>query len=657
MPFAINWKPLYGRRLVFLFALLSALLTTLPAPAESDIRKVSEIETEDYRLVKHLFADKRYRFAKEEAESYLQKYPQGPFRAEMLFIQAQIEAVQGNLADAGDRYGRIVTDHRDSPLFEDALYRGGIVSIRQGDAETAKSYFARLEEKFPASRYRPEIEYALGKLAFDEAQWGTAEKHFQTVVDRREVSEERILDAERLLAWSYYFLGKREMAVKRFVVLLDREIDDDSKARIGFQLGIEAYKDRQYDRAIYWHERQMKQWPHEEYQNRSRFWIAEAIYAIYQQPDGKVGNADRRKAIELYGINLSEEKPIEPETSRLHLAWLHLSLKQYESAEREFETLQKNSPAHRQDFEITLVRADLNLKMERWAKALELYTAVQNGDQAYQNDLEIRLVRADLMYRLKQWPKAIGLTKRIFATTPEKKKDYRLLANVAKASEHLNERETYDRWKKEMPNLKPIGFFDRQATRYYESAYKHIPQNDSETRLSLLTILIGRYEKTDNPRRTIFYYGELAEQVKEPGKRNRIVLHIAKLYLNRLKDGKSAKIWLSKLHAKGNGPVFYEASSMLYTIALEEKQYKTATAILQYLVKQPIKETKWYLPVHFKLAELYQMQELWQKAMQYYRVVADTKQDSRYRKLAEERLQEIRKYLKQVTATKAEKGK
>ena len=134
-------------------------------------------------------------------------------------------------------------------------------------------------------------------------------------------------------------------------------------------------------------------------------------------------------------------------------------------------------------------------------------------------------------------------------------------------------------------------------------------------------------------------------------------MHIAKLYLYQLKDPQSAEIWLRKLHRKGDNPIHYEASSLLYTLALEAKKYKTATAILRNLVNQPIKGTEWYVPVNFKLAELYQIQEMWRKAVQYYGIVARTRQESQYRTQARKRLKEIQRYLKQVAAAKTAKNK
>ncbi len=595
--------------------LIGLVISVQIANAEDKVREVSVIEVEDQLLIQNLYKDKRYQFVKDEAEDYLRNYPTGLFRAEVLFYQAQTDVILKNYAAAQASYEQIVRHHQDSLFLEEALYYGAVILVREGNPDLGKSYFIQLREKFPESKYIAKTEYPLGKMAFDDSQWEQAEEYLRKAIKARGIPKDQKLDAQRLLAWSFYFQEKRESAIKWFIILLNLDIDDDSKAEICFRLGIEAFKDKEYGKAIDWHEKQMSQWPHEMFRNKSRFRIAEALFATHKQADKRVTDEDKYKAIKLYSANLLDLEPFEPELSRLHRGRLYLSLKENQKAEGDFEFLQNNIPAYYDNIEMTLVRADLN-------------------------------------YKMGNWPKTIELMERVLTSLPEKKNDFWFLVDLAKTNEQLAQEKVYEVFNSEMTGLKSRSYYDHQTTQYYETAYQNVPDGEIENRLTMLAILVERHEKAKNFERVVDLYKDVIKYHNDKKKIAEITLYISKLYLNHFKDKKSARIWLLKLHKKANNPENFEASSLLSKLALEKKDLKSATVYLRDLTKQPIKGTKWYVEANFRLAELYQVQEYWRKAVYYYSVVAKTKKQSVPRTQARKRLKEIQSYLKQLKAAK-----
>ena len=594
------------------------LVNTTILSAETVVKEISTAEAEDSQLIRNLFKDKRYHFALDEAGDYLKNYTKGLFRAEALFIQAQVFVIDKNYKSALARYEQIIKKHQDSPFKEDALYYGGVLLIQENNAEKGATYLEQLQEKYPNSKYHNKSDYPLGQLAFDKENWSLAEFHLTKALDIKGMPKEQKLEIKRFIAWSYHFQEKKELAEKAFVGMLNEDIDDDSKAKICYQLGVEAHKLSDYPKAIFWFEKQMATWPHIDFQDKSRFWIAESYFAIHQNPEQNISNDDKNKTINLYSANLKLESPLEVNLSYLHRAQLYFSMKQKEQADNDFAFL------------------------------------LDETDE-YKDNIELLEIRIDINYELEKWPLAISLMQQMEILVPTKQSEFWFLINIAKANEQLENPEKNQFWKNSYPNLADIGFYDNQALQYYESAYHYLPISEKDSKLSLLDILIKKYNKRNNHSKVITYYKDVINYLDDQKKISAIKLRIAKLYLSQLKDQEQGRIWLFDLHNKANYSYNFEASSLLSNFAIQAKDYQLAIKILNEFSQQPIIRTKWYIPINYRLAELYQMHEKWRSAVKHYSVVAKAETKSKLKAQSIKRLREITAYLKQLKA--AEKTK
>ena len=124
------------------------LLNVTNIAAEEQVREISLAEEEDSKLIRNLFKDKRYQFAREEAGDYLQIYPKGLFRAEATFIQAQVFVIEKNYESALDRYAQIINNYPDSPFKEEALYYGGVLLVQENNSEKGKIYLNQFYQIF-----------------------------------------------------------------------------------------------------------------------------------------------------------------------------------------------------------------------------------------------------------------------------------------------------------------------------------------------------------------------------------------------------------------------------------------------------------------------------------------------------------------------------
>jgi len=359
----------------YLFVWLFVFLAVFPVDAKQRLLStITPQEAEDHEFIRNLYKDKYYVFAREEAGEYLLKYPDGLFRAEMIYIVAQIAMINKNFKDSLTNYQKILKQYPTSTYIEDALYYGGVVSLNIKKDVLARRYLYRLVKKYPKTKYYSHSHFLLGGLAFDQQKWKEAETNFKLIINKRDTTHNNQLTTQNLLAWAQYFQGKTKDAKKRFNKILTTNISDINKSKIAYQLAIEAQKEKNYRLSIRWHENLLKKWPTPKYNDKSKFWIAEAYFQIFQQKSTQLTLQEKKKAIALYSENLKLKKPIERINSYYHRGWLYMDTKQTRKAENDFSWLQENSNKFAKDVDLTIIRADYFENRKKWDQANKIYT-------------------------------------------------------------------------------------------------------------------------------------------------------------------------------------------------------------------------------------------------------------------------------------------
>lgn len=725
-------------------------------------QNASPAEIEDLKFIRNLFNDRIYNFAAQEAQAFLDNYPESQLMPDVLFVQAQIDVINGEFNRALKLYSQIINDFPKAGVAEDALYFTGALKLQLNDKQ-GLVFFDRLLLLFPDSKYQPKISFHKGEQAFQEEDWSRAEPHFKLVLRSEGISDEMRLKTQHYLAWIYYFNGNLLLAKSMFFELLEADIPKPDKAKIAYQLGVDFQKKERYTKAISWYEKQMKEWPDPEFQDQSRFWIAECYYLLHVKNPEKSPVADKRKAIRLFTQNLNLEKPISPDISRYHRGWLSQELGMKAEAEEDFAWLQTHNPTYAADLELTATRADFHEKKEDLATANQVYiqaleyqkeyeirnmlliSIIRNaytlkdcgeilkwagesdlspknkdyaeisyysgqcrfekkewraagenfariplespyarpvfnsyltvfrkttdlpGGMTYLTSVEKRpkfgsqekilLLKLDFCLDLKQWAQAIEVMLRIEDEIPGKKKDPWFLLNIAKTADSTS---TAFANKKDPIHQYPLRkkeFYTDLSLKHYQTAYKYLPPEDKETRLSILDILINRYRQRNDLKKVVLLYREAIVLVEDRQKQDELRFLVANLLLKELKQKTDALKELHKIHKRGNSEIHYRASSLLAELYIEDAKYIQAIKILEDLAAQPIKNTDWFAGTHFRLGELYQTKERWEKAVSHYEQVAKSKRKNQYKQDANNRAATIRKYLEQQKRLKEEELK
>jgi TolA-binding protein len=388
-----------GLRYPILAVLLFYLL--LPLSISAEIKEASPIEVEDRDLIHHLLEDKYYVYAREEAEAYLEKYPEGIFRAEIQFVLAEIAVTNNALKKALSYYNAILDQHPDSDLFEDSLYLSGILHLRLNQSSQGREKLRRLIKQYPQSRFLFRTYLKLGELAFKENNWTTAAVYLETTVKNGDLKPAQQLEARNYLAWTYYFQKKTEEAHQLFLELLKSDLPSEQKTKIAYQLAIDAQQKKDYPTAISWHKQVMEKWPHPDFTDKSRFWIAESLFLMHQSSKKGISKADKKRAIRLYSQNLRLKNPVESENSHYHRGWFLLDLGQQTAAEKDFAWLQSRNKRYGKNIELTIIRARYYESKSNWRKANRIYrSALKLQDDAEsKNELLTGIIRNDFQQK------------------------------------------------------------------------------------------------------------------------------------------------------------------------------------------------------------------------------------------------------------------
>ncbi|MCP4298730.1 MAG: tetratricopeptide repeat protein, partial [Proteobacteria bacterium] len=253
----------------------------------AEVGQVTLREAEDRGFIRNLFQDEFHDLAEEEAQIYLQRYNEGFFRAEVIFILAQVSVIQKKYSTALKNYDRILKEFPDSSYVEETLFLAGILRIQLGNRQKGEADINRLIKAFPDSKFRSAVHYPMGLVAYHKKSWKRAQSEFLTALGSKQLNSSHRLESQHLLGWIYHFQKKEESAKKSFKHSLTLPLDKKSKAKIAFQLAVYAQNKKDYSTANHWYKRQLKEWALPELDKRSRFWIAENIFQLSQNKTKK----------------------------------------------------------------------------------------------------------------------------------------------------------------------------------------------------------------------------------------------------------------------------------------------------------------------------------------------------------------------------------
>lgn len=136
-------------------------------------------------------------------------------------------------------YRDLVGRYPKHPRRDEMLYFMAMATMDRGKTDEAMSYFKRLVEETPKSRYVNDTLVQLGDHFFEKNQWAVSETYYDKIVQRK--YKPLFAYAVYKKGWIAYNLGKPEVALKNFKWVVQNEDVEDSGAPV--RIKGEALKD------------------------------------------------------------------------------------------------------------------------------------------------------------------------------------------------------------------------------------------------------------------------------------------------------------------------------------------------------------------------------------------------------------------------------
>jgi len=152
-------------------ALLAAALGSLPARAD---------EADDqYAVAAGHYAQKRWKFAAEEFQTFVERYPKHPKANQAVFFQAEAFVQLGRLDDAVTHFHDYLKREPDGRFAPAALFRAGEAAYLNGKLDQAKIELDRFLAVYPDHKLNAYVLPYLGDIALSQDQTASAEKYFR----------------------------------------------------------------------------------------------------------------------------------------------------------------------------------------------------------------------------------------------------------------------------------------------------------------------------------------------------------------------------------------------------------------------------------------------------------------------------------------------
>jgi len=134
---------------------------------------------DQYAVAAGHYAQKRWKFAAEEFQTFLDKYPQHPKANQGVFFLAEALTQLGQLDEAAARFRDYLSREPDGPLAAPALFRSGEAAYLSGKLGPAKIHLERFLATYPDHELNAYVLPYLGDIAASQHDTASAERYFR----------------------------------------------------------------------------------------------------------------------------------------------------------------------------------------------------------------------------------------------------------------------------------------------------------------------------------------------------------------------------------------------------------------------------------------------------------------------------------------------
>ena len=308
-------------------------------------------EEEQFQIIQGFFKDGFHELAQEEAEEYLNKFPEGQFREAVIFLKIRSGDLSSqDKSGVADEYQNYRQEYPTGQWTEDAMFREGLLRASLLQYERSISILGEFTKKFPESRDREIALYWLGNSFFYAAElsrknqsseaislYQKASNTLSKITTKEHLTKEQKIEWLHLLGLAYQYQLEFQKAKKWLQEYVNHIQDSDRQAKIYYQLALNEWGQKNFKEAIAFFDK-LEQFPQFPLRDSTLFLKAEGEYQILLgESETRKKGARMEAIVGLYQNYLKTEDKQYQKIAKERIATLYYQLGQSEWKQQNYK--------------------------------------------------------------------------------------------------------------------------------------------------------------------------------------------------------------------------------------------------------------------------------------------------------------------------------
>lgn len=223
-----------------------------------------------------LFSQKKYDKAMGYFDEFVQRYPDDSLVPQALF-QAGVSFYRLEYyTEAIKRWDRIVKNYSTNDLAPKAIYEIAKTQFGLGNYVEAGNQFQLMIDKYPQSENVKEARIQIAQCYYNQGQFDLAAKRLQEFLNNHP-KDPKAKDVLELLQMAHYRQGKGK---EDLAALTEKYPTSKLTADIYWQMGAEAFNDKQYKQALEYFRKLVGEFPEAQQVSQAYFYMAECHFNL-----------------------------------------------------------------------------------------------------------------------------------------------------------------------------------------------------------------------------------------------------------------------------------------------------------------------------------------------------------------------------------------
>jgi tol-pal system protein YbgF len=227
-----------------------------------------------------LFTQKKYDKAMGYFDEFVNRYPDDEMVPEALYQSGLCYYRLEYYKEAMARWNRLVKEHPQHALAPEALYQVGKTYFGLGNYDEAAAQLQLLIDKYPQFKDAKDARIQIAQSYYNQSRFDLAATKLQEFLNNYP-KDPKSKDVLELLQMAHYRQGKQKGDL---MALTEKFPNSKLTADIYWQMGADAFNDKQYKQALQYFQKLVGEFPEAQQVGQAYYYMAESFFNLQEYP-------------------------------------------------------------------------------------------------------------------------------------------------------------------------------------------------------------------------------------------------------------------------------------------------------------------------------------------------------------------------------------